>query len=155
MSKTKSFCDYVPKSSKYQEQYSRTQRGEHSSHQLYWSWKAIKFLWWRFIWFRGYRTVSYLLRGNRLDMPKKLRSHTLNIAHAQHQGIVKTKTLLNSNKSTVAGNRSPGWNAYRFLYTLSSCKTLNRRWKWPQCNPNHGEWLMGIFVDHSPEGTIF
>ena len=35
-----------------------------------------------------------VLRGNRLVMPKKLRSHTLNIAHAQHQGIVKTKTLL-------------------------------------------------------------
>ena len=35
-----------------------------------------------------------VLRGNRLVMPKKLRGHTLNIAHAQHQGIVKTKTLL-------------------------------------------------------------
>jgi hypothetical protein len=33
-----------------------------------------------------------VLRGNRLVMPKKLRSETLNIAHAQHQGIVKTKT---------------------------------------------------------------
>ncbi len=35
-----------------------------------------------------------VLRGNRLVMPTKLRNRTLNIAHAQHQGIVKTKTLL-------------------------------------------------------------
>ncbi|CAB4035236.1 Transposon Ty3-I Gag-Pol poly [Paramuricea clavata] len=35
-----------------------------------------------------------VLPGNRLVMLKKLRSHTLNIGHAQYQGIVKTKTLL-------------------------------------------------------------
>ena len=46
---------------------------------------------------RNELTVSdngIVLRGNRLAMPKKLKSHTLNITHAQHQGIVKTKTLL-------------------------------------------------------------
>ena len=46
---------------------------------------------------RNELTVSdngIVLRGNRLVMPRKLRNQTLNIAHGQHQGIVKTKTLL-------------------------------------------------------------
>ncbi|CAB4035245.1 Transposon Ty3-G Gag-Pol poly, partial [Paramuricea clavata] len=32
-------------------------------------------------------------QGNRLVMPKKLRSHTLNIAHAQHQAANNSKIL--------------------------------------------------------------
>ena len=46
---------------------------------------------------RNELTVSdngIVLRGNRLVMPRKLRNQTLNIAHGQHQGIVKTKILL-------------------------------------------------------------
>ena len=46
---------------------------------------------------RNELTVSdngIVLPGNRLVMPRKLRNQTLNIAHGQHQGIVKTKTLL-------------------------------------------------------------
>ena len=60
---------------------------------------------------RNELTVSdngIVLRGNRLVMPKKLRRHTLNIAHAQHQGIViRENQNFTPNKSLVAGNRSP------------------------------------------------
>ena len=35
-----------------------------------------------------------VLRGNRIVVPKNLRTATLKIAHSQHQGIVKTKALL-------------------------------------------------------------
>ena len=37
-----------------------------------------------------------VLRGRRIVMPESLRAEVLNIAHAGHQGIVKTKSLLRS-----------------------------------------------------------
>ena len=64
-----------------------------------------------------------LLRGTKIVIPKKLRKSTIKLAHAGHQGIVKTKQLLRetvwfSGIDKLTENLVSSCIAYRLITSL-------------------------------------
>ena len=105
-----------------------------------------KTLWWESQLKRSRQVTDYsvscsaILRDHRLIISDSLRKNVIEIAHASHQGIVKTKQLI-KRESLVSWDRQESWTGGQIMHSVFSVCTQSCS-AWTTFHDNSTLWSM-------------